>query len=148
MPTLKELFTKQRAAVIDDCVVLLDAEVSSKSGLSGLAIKAGYSVVKGIKPTFIRDTLDRLMDEFADKLDPIYQEAKTANKPVAQAFVHNAARAAEQLLQITDGRAKKPGQSGAVTKTYDKLRPSAKDHVMAAMPALGRLVEKYDEKGE
>lgn len=145
MPSLKELFQDKRKAVIDDTAALIDAEVSDKGGFSGLAIKAGYGVVKGIKPTFVKEVIDRLLDSFADKLDPIYQDAKSAGKPVAAAFVTNAQKAAESLLEITDERAKRPGQSGAVVKTYEKLRPSAKEHVASAMTRLGKLVEKYDQ---
>lgn len=118
--------------------------MSDKGGLSGLAIKAGYGVVKGVKPSFIRDAVDRLLDPFAEKLDPFYQGAKTSGTPIVDAFKKDAQRAAEALLEITDERAKRPGQTGVVAKTYDKLRPSAKEHVVSAMTRLGKLVEKYD----
>src|SRR5690242_9550291 len=56
MATLAEVLTSdaKKAAVVDDCCTLIDQEVSDKGGLSGIAIKAGYSAVKGIKPGFVK----------------------------------------------------------------------------------------------
>ena len=39
--------------IVRDCCDLIDAEVKDKGGISGLAIKAGYGTVKGIKPGFV-----------------------------------------------------------------------------------------------
>lgn len=143
--TLKELFgdPSRRQNVVSDCCTLIDQEVKDKSGLSGMAIKAGYAVVNGVKPTFVREAVDHLLDQFADRLDPIYQEAKIGDVPVAQHFVSNKGRVADALLAITDERAKR-SSSQAVVKTYEKLRGSAKTNVEAAMPRLGALVAKYD----
>jgi hypothetical protein len=143
--TLKELFSDptHRQDVVRDCCDLIDREVKDKSGLSGMAIKAGYAVVNGVKPTFVRETVDHLLDAFADRLDPIYQEAKGAGKPVGDHFVANKGRVADALLAITDERAKR-SKSPTVAKTYEKLRGSAKANVEAAMPRLGALVAKHD----
>lgn len=132
----------QKPAIVDDCVKLIDEEVADKGGISGLAIKAGYGVVKGIKPGFIKQTVTDLLPEFAKVLDPIHAEAKAQNKPVAAHFAANAPRVADALLGITDSKAKN-AKSGAVKGTYEKLRPTAKKHVEQAVPRLGKLIEKY-----
>lgn len=133
--------TTKKPAVVSDCLTLIDQEVADKGGFSGLAIKAGYAAVKGIKPGFIQNVVEDLLPRFAQALDPLYQEAKTSAKPVASHFQANAARVADALLGITDERAKKA--SGMVKKTYEGLRPKAKENVQAAVPRLGRLVEKH-----
>ena len=48
MASLAEILTKPelRPQVVRACAVLIDAEVSRKSGFSGLAVKAGYKLVK------------------------------------------------------------------------------------------------------
>ena len=143
MPTLKELFEDKRASAVDDCVSLIDAEVKDKGGLSGMAVKAGYAVVNGLKPTFVRDSVDHLLNEFADKLDPIYQEAKAAGKPIPAHFDANKTRVADALLALTDEKAKR-SRHATVVKTYERLRGSAKQHVESAVPRLGKLVEKFD----
>lgn len=142
---LKELLgdSQRRAAVVRDCVELVEGEVKDKGGLSGLAIKAGFAAVNGVKPTFVQETFDHLLDEFSDKLDPTYQAAKAAGKPVAGYFVDHKSEVADALLAITDAKAKR-AKNGGVVKAYEKLRGTAKQHVEAAMPRLGKLVEKYD----
>src|SRR5277367_1525977 len=110
MPTLPEILTSdvtKKGAVVEDCCALIAAEVKDKGGISGLAIKAGYGAVKGIKPGFIRQAVSDMLPEFANALDPIYQDAKAQNKPISDFFVANTARVADALLTITDGRALK-----------------------------------------
>lgn len=144
MPSLSEVLNapEKKAAVVEDCLSIIDAEVADKGGLSGLAIKAGFSAVKGVKPGFIKQAVEDLLPEFATALDPVYQDAKSQSKPVASFFVDNAGRVADALLAITDGKAQR-SKSSVVKGTYDKLRGSAKKNVEAAVPRLGKLVEKH-----
>lgn len=144
MPSLPEVLTnpEKKDTVVDDCLALIDAEVADKGGLSGLAIKAGYSAVKGVKPGFIRHAVVDLLPEFAKALDPIYQEGKEQNKKAADHFVANSGRVADALLAITDGKAQR-SKSSVVKGTYDKLRGTAKKNVEAALPRLGKMVDKY-----
>ena len=144
MTTLPEALgsTDKKETVIDDCLQLIDAEVADKGGISGLALKAGYSAVKGIKPGFIRNVVNDLLPEFAQALDPFYQEAVEKKKKPSEHFVQNGPRVADALLSITDARAK-TAKSGVVRSTYDKLRGSAKKNVEQALPRLGKLVEKH-----
>lgn len=144
MPSLPEVLTQETKtqAVIDDCCALLDQEVGDKGGLSGLAIKAGYSAVKGIKPGFIRAAVHDLLPEFAQALDPIFQEAKGKGIAVSTHFMGNSSRVADALLAITDERARR-SQSGLVKGTYEKLRGTAKKNVEAAVPRLSRVIEKH-----
>jgi hypothetical protein len=143
MATLPELLTSdKKEQVVDDCCTLIDAEVKDKGGISGLAIKAGYGAVKGIKPGFVRTVVTDLLPEFAQALDPVWQDAKKDNKPVAPFFASNTARVADALLAITDAKASR-SKSAVVKGTYEKLRGSAKKNVEAAVPRLGEMVQKY-----
>src|SRR5215472_14682607 len=144
MPSLSESLTSEakKPQVVEDCLALIDAEVADKSGLAGLAIKAGYGVVKGIRPGFIKQVVVDLLPEFATALDPIYQEAKSKATPVGEHFRDNRARVADALLAITDAKAQK-SKSGAVKGTYEKLRGTAKKNVEAAVPRLGKMIEKH-----
>ena len=51
---------------------------------------------------------------------------------------------AEALLAITDERAQR-AKNQALKRAYEKLRRTAKKHVEAAVPRIGRLVDKYDQ---
>ena len=144
MPTLPEILTNdaKKGLVVDDCCTLIDAEVSDKGGISGLAIKAGYKAIKGVKPGFVRHVVSDLLPEFARVLDPMYQEAKTNAKPVSDLFAARASDVAEALLGLTDEKAKN-SKNGLVRGTYDKLRGTAKKNVEAAAPRLGKLIESH-----
>jgi hypothetical protein len=144
VPTLAEILNapEKKDAVVADCVTLIDQEVADKGGLTGLAIKAGYGAVKGVKPGFVKHVVTELLPEFARVLDPIYQDAKAQGRPVGSFFGSNGGRAADALLSITDAKAKN-AKSGVVKGAYDKLRPMAKKQVEAAVPRLGNLIEKH-----
>ena len=70
MATLRELLGTgdKRPALIDDSLRVLEAEVDDKSGLSGIAIKTAFKVVKGISPGFLRQVVDHLLDDFLNAL--------------------------------------------------------------------------------
>jgi hypothetical protein len=144
MPNLTDALTAEpkKNAVVEDCLTLIDAEVQDKGGLTGLAIKAGYKAVQGIKPGFVRQVVSDLLPDFAHALEPIYQEAKTNGRGVRDHMNANTPRVADALLSITDEKAKR-AKSGMVKGTYDKLRSSAKKNVEAAVPRLAAMIEKH-----
>jgi hypothetical protein len=144
MATLRELLGSgdKRRVLIDDSLVMLDAEVNDKSGLSGIAIKTAFRLVKGVSPSFLRQVVDHLMDDFLDALDPLYQEALAKNIGPRQHLQGNAGRVADALLSITDGRARN-AKNQVVKGAYEKLRGGAKKHVEAAVPRLGELFDRH-----
>ncbi len=144
MAALADVLTSKdkKEVVVRDCLSLIDAEVADKGGIGGMAIKAGYKAVKGIKPGFLEKVVHDLLPEFAKAVDPIYREAVEKDRSVRTHFVENSARVADSLLAITDGRAQRTN-SGVIKATYDRLRGSAKKNVEAAVPRLGALIEKH-----
>jgi hypothetical protein len=132
----------KKTAVVDDCMALIDAEVADKGGLSGLAVKAGYRAIQGIKPGFVRTVVTDLLPDFAKALEPIYQEAKASGRTVKEHFASHTTQVADALLTITDDKAKR-SKSGMVKGTYEKLRGSAKKNVEAAVPRLAGMIEKH-----
>ena len=144
MARLEEILThpEVRPKVVGACVELIDAEVKSKSGLSALAIKAGYKLVCAIKPSMVTEVVDRLLPEFAAALEPLFLESQRAAgpRPLSDKFeatlAADPARTAAALLTVTDARAAQA--SGALRKTYDRLRDTADNHVRAAVPGLAR----------
>jgi len=131
----------KKPAIVKDCCSLVDEEVASKSGFSGLAVKAGYAAVKGIKPGFIGEVVNKLLKEFAEKLDPLWEEAKAKSDPHGH-FTSNKAKVADALLSVTDGKIK-TAKSSLVRGTYEKLRGSAKKNVEEAVPRLSKLLQKH-----
>ena len=68
------------------------------------AVKAGYAAVKGVKPGFIKHTVEHLLPEFAEKLDPVWADAVKTSAP-GNFMVSNKGRVADALLAVTDARA-------------------------------------------
>ena len=98
--------------------------------------------MQGVSPGFVRNVVNDLLPEFAKAADPVFQEAKEKNIPVGRQFETEGGRVADALLAITDRRAQRT-KYGAVKKLYETLRGTAKRHVEAAMPRVGRLIEKH-----
>lgn len=144
MPTLKDILTVpgNRPKVVADCVTLVQEEVDSKGGLTGLAIKGAYALVKAVKPGFIAEALDGMLDDFATKLEPFWVDAQAKNEPVGALMNARAGEVADALLSISDGRAAR-AKNATAKKAYEKLRPTGKKHVEAAVPRLGRMIAKY-----
>ncbi|MFN7146710.1 MAG: DUF6918 family protein [Myxococcota bacterium] len=143
MPSLSEVLSDsaRRKRVVDDGVAMIEAEVADKSGLSGMAIKTAFAMVQKVKPGFVGGTLNHLLDDFAKKVDPFWLQCLEQKAEPRAFFVKNGTAIADALLSITDGRAR--NASGPIKSTYDKLRPEAQKHVVAAMPRLSDLLRKH-----
>jgi hypothetical protein len=132
-----------RPVLIRDCVDLVDGEVRSKSGVSGFAIKAAYKTVKAVKPGIIKDVVSVLVDDFVTQLEPTYQAFSDADGGDIRTHVkRNAADIANALLVITDRRAEK-SRHRTLVKAYKKLRPKGRNHVIEAMPGIGKMLAKH-----
>jgi hypothetical protein len=146
MATLSEkmLAPEARPQVLKDCVQVLDEEVARKSGLTGMAIKAGYGVLKKVKPNMVEEAMDSLLDDFVHKLEPIHTEYVQSGQvmQLEQYLQKNSLRIANTLLEITDSRGKN-AKNPVIKKTYDGLRPYAVKQIEEAMPAVARLVKKH-----
>lgn len=134
-----------RDIVIDDTVKLIDEEVKSKSGLSGMALKGGYKVVKRLKGgRMIELAVDGLLDEFSEALDPLYEDFLEQDKyDTFEDYIGKYDDEATQaLLGITDSRAE-DADNKVLKKTYQKLRGQAEKHVGQALPGVGRLIDEH-----
>jgi len=135
---------EKRRQVVEDCSRLLDAEVARKGGMSGLAIKGAYGLLKKLKPTAVTEAIDGLLDEMLEQLEPFYQRC-AGKKPFGDFLKENAAQVAEALLKVTDRRAEKSRHT-SLASAYRKLRPGALKHVQEAVPALAELIDGYLRK--
>ncbi|MFF0815826.1 DUF6918 family protein [Rhodococcus sp. NPDC003318] len=130
-------------AVVADVQALIDAEVSDKSGASGLALKGGYGAVKKVGPSIVPDAVEGLLPSFVSRLEPFWQDYGTTGGAGFGDFL--SARSDEvsnALLGVTDDKIEGTSKA-AVKKVYSSLRPSAQKHVVAALPRLGALVQKH-----
>ncbi|GAB1541302.1 hypothetical protein NUACC21_39730 [Scytonema sp. NUACC21] len=127
--------------LVADCTKLLDEQVGSMKGVSGLAIKAGYAAIKGIAPDYCSGAIERLLPESFTALDPIWNEGVQTGNPVEH-LTQNRDRTADALLGITDAKIER-SKNTTVRGVYNKLRSSAKKHVEDAVPNLAKIIDNY-----
>jgi hypothetical protein len=145
MATLAEklLTPEARPRLVADSARLIDEEVASKGGLTGIAIKGAYAVVKAFKAGIIPETVDALLDDFVAKLEPFYAAwLKTPGSPFAAYLEQRTGEVADALLSITDARAER-SRNATLRRAYEKLRPLGKKQVEMALPRVGRMVSPY-----
>lgn len=130
---------ERRAALVRDGITELEAELDAKSGVTAVALRTGYKTVRKLRPSFIEDNVEKMMPKAAPILD---RHRAAAGDDVQGYFAANAVAIGEDLLAVTDGRAAESSNKMAKS-VYDKLRPKALDNVVAGMPRVASLVEKY-----
>lgn len=133
--------TSLRSAVVDDAVRALEGEVADKGGLGGMALKAGFAVLKSTRPGALRHIVDRLLDDFLVALQPTYEGALDAGLPPGGLIEKNRAQVARALVGVADKKAAAAGD--LIRKTYEKLRPTAEKNVEAAAPRLAALLDRH-----
>lgn len=134
--------TKRALAL--DVTRAIDEEVEAKSGLGGLALKGAYKIARATNRDFVPNTVEKLLPEFAAKLEPIVDDHHrvAANMPLEAWFTEKAGAVADALLSLTDERARR-SPAGTVRTAYEKMRPSARKHVEEAAPRIGGLLARH-----
>jgi hypothetical protein len=135
------LNSHNQALIVKDCCDMIDSQLASKSGMSGIALKAAFGALKGIKPGYVPDVIESLLPTCFNALDPIWSEGVQQGEPVKY-LTENSSRTADALLNVTDERVKHTKRQ-IVRGTYDKFRNSAKKHVEDAIPDLATIIGKY-----
>src|SRR6266567_3795133 len=115
--------------VTADCIQLIDQEVAAKSGVSGTAVKLAYKAARTLKPGYLQFTVDSLIPDMADKLQPFWADFTASG---ASGF-------GDYLVKRSDEVSEGP----TILKAYRTVRGGAARHVAAALPNLGALVQKY-----
>lgn len=135
-----------RSKVVSACVDLVESEVAAKRGITGMAIKAGYKVVKTLKPGMIPDAINTLLPEFAGAMQGIYERSTEGASDTKKAFTtyitSHTDETADALLKVTDDRAAR-AKNATLKATYERMRSSAKANVASAVPGLAKALEPY-----
>lgn len=135
-----------RDSVVVDCVHLVDHQVASKSGVTGLMIKGGYKAFKAIKPTIVKDAVNILLEDFVVVLDRHYDEYRSEEADKSKSFeiwaVGRDRKIADDMLGITDGMMERSNKK-AIRKIYQGMRKVAEKNVAEAVPDMAHLIVKH-----
>src|SRR5215469_7404031 len=92
--------------VVADCMALVEQELAAKSGVSGAAIKVAYKAVTAFAPGYYRETIESMLPDMADKLQPFWADFQTSG---GGDFGDYLAKRGEEvgpaMLQVTDNMA-------------------------------------------
>ena len=144
MGSLKEAVKDQnkRPLILQECTQMIEGEVSDKRGMTGMLVKGAFKAIKKFKPTIIPSALDDLIDDFADKVEPFWQECQQAGEEPEAFFVRRKVDVANALLQITDAKSER-SPNKVLVKAYSSLRGKAVEHIGVAMPRFSRIVARH-----
>ncbi len=131
----------RRRKLAVDGASLVDAEAATKSGLSGMAVRAALKGMRAVRPDFVEDALNALLPSFAPALDPHWDRAVGEGDPDLY-FRARAREVADALLAVTDARAAK-SKHPTVARAYKGLRAQARPHVESAVPRLPALIRRH-----
>lgn len=132
-----------RPAVVTDLVEVVREEVSDKKGLSGAAVKTAYAAATRVMPDLVQRGVTSLLPAFAAALDPFWDDFSAAGGGDFGTYLAGRGPAASAaLLAVTDARVQASSRE-PLKKAYAALRGKASNHVEAALPRLGRAVQKH-----
>jgi hypothetical protein len=129
--------------VVADCRALVDQQVKDKSGVSAAALKLGYKTVTSFAPSYLNDTIDSMLPEFIQQLEPFWADfTASGSARFGDYLAKRGPEVSEALLAVTDhmaGQSERP----TIVRAYKAVRGSASKNIEAALPAVGDLVQKY-----
>src|SRR5690606_5169742 len=132
----------KRSALVRDLATVVEEEVSSKKGLSGIAIKTAFGLVTGVRPGFLKDAIDHLLDGSVAGLGPILEQGAGGGLSVGSSLTADPSRTASARLTVVDARASKSSNQ-ALRKAYERLRGSAQKQVEEAVPRLAATLDRH-----
>jgi len=129
--------------VVDDCMTLIDQEVSAKSGVSGTAVKVAYKTASTFASGYLKSKVEQLVPEMVVQLEPFWADfGASGSSGFGDYLVKRSDEVSEALLSVSDAHGAISNRP-VIVKAYQAVRGGAAKHITAALPNLGALVEKY-----
>jgi hypothetical protein len=144
-PTLHQILLTPdtEPSVVADCLTLIDQEVADKSGISGAAVKLAYKTAKAFAQGYLQSTVESLLPDLVAELEPYWADfAASGASGFGDYLVKRGDEVSEALLSVSDAKAKF-SERPVIIRAYGTVRGGAGKHIVAALPAVGALVEKY-----
>ncbi|WP_151524960.1 DUF6918 family protein [Serinicoccus kebangsaanensis] len=131
-----------RPRVVDALLVLADAEISTKKGISGTMLKTAFSGARKASESNVRKGVDRLLPGVARALDPHFDAKGDVAFGTYLSDPARSGQVADELLAVADSAAARV-EGNPLGKVYASFRGRAKEHVVAALPRLGATLETF-----
>jgi hypothetical protein len=129
--------------VVDDSQKLIEQELSTKSGVSGTAVKVAYKTANSFASGYLRGKIEQLVPEMVIQLEPFWADfTASGSSDFGDYLVKRGDEVSEALLTVTDAHGAQSNRP-TIVKAYKAVRGSAGKHITAALPNLGAMVQKY-----
>ena len=129
--------------VVDDSQKLIEQELSTKSGVSGTAVKVAYKTANSFASGYLRGKIEQLVPEMVIQLEPFWADfTASGSSDFGDYLVKRGDEVSEALLAVTDAHGAQSNRP-TIVKAYKAVRGSAGKHITAALPNLGTMVQKY-----
>jgi hypothetical protein len=129
--------------VLADCQALIEQQVSGMSGISGTTVKLAYKTVHAFAPGHVAYLIESLLPRMTEELEPFWADFTTSGGAEFGDYLDRRGdEVSEALLSVTDARAA-ASERPTIIKAYRTVRGNAAKHVVAALPHVGAMVQKY-----
>ena len=129
--------------VVADCQQLIAQEVSAKSGVSGTAVKLAYKTAKTFASGYFQATVENLLPDMVAELRAVLGGSRSLWCLRVRRLPGQARRGGVGGPAVGDRCAAETAQRPTILKAYRAVRGGAARHVVAALPNVGSLVQKY-----
>lgn len=130
----------KRPQVVAAIAQMVDDEVASKSGLTGMAIKGAYASAKKMKDGIVPQGVEAMLPDIASALAPHWENK--GEQSFAAVLQAKSGEVADALLAVADAKAGNP-DNAALAKLYKPLRGKAKGLVEEALPRLAETITPF-----
>lgn len=132
---------RRRAALVNDCVALVERRVDDAPGLSGTVIRAGFAAVGRLDPELLPVAVNALLPAWIRGLRDLWAEGERQGSAVEH-LTRERGAVAHVLLGVVDRRIRS-ADNNLLRRTYARLRPLALDHVEDGVPAVAALLAEH-----
>jgi len=132
----------RRQSLIGDCVLLIESQVSQKTGLYGIAVKTAFAAIQRLSPRIIYKAMDALIDDLATCLEPFIRKDPSH---IVATFTAERNEICTRLLEVSDNRVNGV-DIDLIQSIYRKLRPKADKHIIPTIPDIGIMIQHHLSK--
>ena len=132
---------ERRNEIAADAVHVAEAAVAARGGVQGMAAKLGLDTINRIRPGFLVRHVHAMLPDWAEILEPYWQESDSHEGLAAHLVEHNTV-VAEELLAVTDQYVARASDAKAIA-AYNHLRPHANERVAEQMPRIAAFVGRH-----
>lgn len=143
MTNLKEALTapQTKPAVVADLATLIDRQVGTLGGLSGIAIKTAFGAAKRKDPAVVTKAANAYAGELGEVLQPLWDRFTASGGSDFGSFLSaNKGEAETAIMTAVENGAPASGPERAM---FDRFKPQVTKLLTSALPELGQIIQKH-----